>query len=281
MTIKFNPYRLRAEFAYSNYKKYFKGVIGDVGSGASPTFFNNQNLNYTSIDISNNRMPPKIIYNFEDGSIPVKNRLFNTTLCLDVLEHCDDPYAIFNELCRISENYVIISLPNNWVGYFADFIRGNSSTVGYGLPPKKQNVGVRHKWFFNLRDAENFLKYNAALNEFKVVEVDYVFDPANYLIRCLWYPKIKYLTNERIVQIIADPIYRKKLGNWCPHISNLIKIFGKSFTFYLIKSAKLILQFPFMLVDNLLKKAIWGWGSKYRYLNLFCRQIWVVLERKS
>jgi SAM-dependent methyltransferase len=226
-------------------------------------------------------MPPKIPYNFEGDPIPVADNFFDTTLCFDVLEHCDDPYFVFRELCRISNRYVIIALPNNWVGYFSAFIIGKSDTIGYGLPPKKQNTGIRHKWFFNLQDAEVFLKENAAQNNFKIRKLDYVFDPANNLIRCLWYPSVNYLTNERIRELITDTEYRKYLGVWCPLITKLITIFGEKVTFYLIKFCKLILQCPFFLVDIFLKKVIWGWGSRYRYLNLFCRQIWVVLERED
>jgi len=272
---------MRAEYAFNKYRKYFIRKVGDVGAGGSPIFFLKTGLNYTSIDVSNKRAMPDILYEFENLTIPVNNREFDTVLCMDVLEHTDDPYYLFEELCRISNRYVIISLPNNWVGYFLDFIRGRNESIGYGLPEEKPNTGIRHKWYFNLEHAEKFLKFNAKKNKFSICELDFVFDPNNNLIRFLWYPKINYLTDERIRDIIGDEVYRKKIGIMAPVVSICISLIGSKGTYILIKLFRVIFQTPFLLVDQILKRVIWGWGSKYRYLNLFCRQIWVVLERKE
>ena len=43
--------------------------------------------------------------------------------------------------------------------------------------------------------------------------------------------------------------------------------------------AGLFFAYPLFYLDEIFKILIWGWGNKFRYLNMFCRQIWVVLEK--
>jgi len=85
---------------------------------------------------------------FEDGQ-------FHSCVCSDVLEHLDNLHAIFAELVRVTQRYLLISLPNNWANARRPIERGHGRIAHYGLPPERP--GDRHKWFFGFDEARAFL----------------------------------------------------------------------------------------------------------------------------
>lgn len=103
--------------------------------------------------------------------LPVKNRSFDTVVALDVLEHVDNIYFVFDELCRASNKWVIITLPNafEWRNRLS-FLLGKSISGKYGLPPTPPLD--RHRWIFSFKDAQKFVKKAAQKNNFKILEED-------------------------------------------------------------------------------------------------------------
>ena len=112
--------------------------------------------------------------NLERDKLPFADDSFNCVLCLDVLEHLDNIHQVFDELCRVSRRYVIISFPNPWAEFyhmlcFGDY-RPDRPMKFYGLtaePPED-----RHKWFFSNAEAEKFITYRAAKNGLRVIQMD-------------------------------------------------------------------------------------------------------------
>lgn len=104
-----------------------------------------------------------------------KDKNFHVTISIDVLEHLDNIHEIFDELCRVSQKYVIISLPNVMAQFKVSMITGKNDLKFYGLPVDKPSD--RHKWFFNYEQAFNFIKKQAIKNNFKLKE----FFIPNYL----------------------------------------------------------------------------------------------------
>ena len=146
--------RDRAEFAHLTFKQYLGGNILDVGAGGSADYFRSQfDGKYISVDVSESRARPHVHADLERSALPFRDGSFDAVLCFDVLEHVDNPYRLFKELTRLARSYVVISLPNNWPGFFWSFVWGHNLThkAGYGLPKEARNPGERHKWFFNLR----------------------------------------------------------------------------------------------------------------------------------
>jgi hypothetical protein len=93
-------------------------------------------------------------------------------LCLDVLEHLENIHRVFDELCRVSGSYVIVSLPNPWASFWR-LLRGDRPgqlVKFYGLPQEPPKD--RHKWFFSNEEAKNFVTYRAAKNGMRVVQTD-------------------------------------------------------------------------------------------------------------
>ena len=94
---------------------------------------------------------------------------------MDTLEHLDNLHMVFDELCRVTKRYLIISLPNPWAG-FMGMLRG-----GYykrtELPMKFYNLPLappldRHKWFYGIHEAERFFKERGRMNGMEVLQID-------------------------------------------------------------------------------------------------------------
>ena len=87
----------------------------------------------------------------EKSKIPVKDKSFKTVVCFDVLEHIENIHELFDELTRISNEYIIISLPNPWGDFFYTLLTSDysddESIKFYGLPTTIPSD--RHRWFFN------------------------------------------------------------------------------------------------------------------------------------
>lgn len=146
------------------------GRILDVGarSGlmkqALCTKASRSHLEYCSLDL----LPPaNVISNLEAG-LPFADHSFEVVLALDVLEHTDDIYRAFSELCRASKNYVVVTLPNIYeIRGRLRFLRGRPTSGKYGLPvyPKRD----RHRWVLSYREAEIFVHHHSQLSGFLVV----------------------------------------------------------------------------------------------------------------
>jgi hypothetical protein len=52
------------------------------------------------------------VVNLEEDGVPYGDDSYMCVFCLDVLEHLDNIHEVFDELCRVSSEDVIISLPN-------------------------------------------------------------------------------------------------------------------------------------------------------------------------
>ena len=100
--------------------------------------------------------------------LPFSERSFDTVVCWDVLEHLDEPHALFAELARVTRTHLLVSLPNTWNAARKQLRRGRGAIEHYGLPTEPP--GDRHRWFFNLSEGEAFLRAMAARHGLALVE---------------------------------------------------------------------------------------------------------------
>jgi SAM-dependent methyltransferase len=112
--------------------------------------------------------------NLEREAIPFEDNTFDCVLCLDVLEHLENIHEVFDELCRVTRRYTIVSLPNPYADLWR-MLRSGEYRHGvamkfYGLPLEPPED--RHKWFFSKEEAEKFIVYRAAKNNMKIVQLD-------------------------------------------------------------------------------------------------------------
>jgi len=177
--------------------KYFKseltGRILDVGCDKAVLKKLLPNVDYIGIDISGT---PDICINLEETErLPFNNAEFDTVLCSDVLEHLNNLHHIFNELVRVTKEYLIISLPNCWQVARRPIERGRGSFSHYGLPGEAPLD--RHKWFFSLSDADDFLTYQARKHSLTIVSRHVTEKPRLKLVqlarRIRYYNKTNYL----------------------------------------------------------------------------------------
>lgn len=142
-------------------REYLTGSVLDVG--CRDCLLSQYIDDYVGLDIEpkpyRDDIRDIIKCNLEYG-IPFKNNSFDTVLALDVLEHVDNLYYLFNELKRVSKKYIIINLPNLYHFKFRlKYVFGKSIGGKYGIPIKKPPD--RHKWIFNLNEARDFLIKNS------------------------------------------------------------------------------------------------------------------------
>lgn len=126
---------------------------------------------YTGIDIAGN---PDLKINLDEVErLPFKDIQFDAVICADVLEHLENLHRIFDELCRITRRYLILTLPNPAYGLYRYIIhrqynaKKKSDREGkflkfYGLPLEKPID--RHRWFFGYTEAIDFITFRSKKN---------------------------------------------------------------------------------------------------------------------
>jgi SAM-dependent methyltransferase len=177
----------RSSYIANRFEKYFDDSLLDVGCDKAVLKSLLPRLQYTGVDIGGT---PDIQLNLEKmDKLPFADSQFSTTVCSDVLEHLDNLHFVFGELVRVTKKHLIISLPNNWSNARQPIQRGHGSIAHYGLPstPPKD----RHKWFFGLSEAINFLQAQQETYPISIVETAINEKPRTFLskaVRRMRYP---------------------------------------------------------------------------------------------
>ncbi len=104
---------------------------------------------------------PDIVVDFEKEKLTrFKNGQFDLVVCTEVLEHLDNLHEMADELYRVSDRYVLISLPN-CLSLFTKYnivVHGKASKF-YGLPFDRPED--RHRWLFSYKDIDRFFEHFA------------------------------------------------------------------------------------------------------------------------
>lgn len=170
----------KAKYMWLKYRPILTGRILDVGADeCCLKRYLGAGAEYWGIGLGGE---PDQQVDLEKGSIPFPDNSFDCVLCLDVLEHVDNIHQVFDDLCRVTQRYVIISLPNPWSSLFKALLFGdyapNRPMKFYNLPPEPPED--RHKWFFSNKEAQRFIRYRAKKNKMQVVQMD------NYCAMHIW-----------------------------------------------------------------------------------------------
>ena len=162
-------------YVYKKYESVFlqSESVCDVGAdkGVIKQWLPNT-INYFTIGYGENI---SLQYNLEHIPWPIADSAYDVVLCLDVLEHLENIHAAFDECCRITKKYVIISLPNPYADFIGFLYSGKymdraKDMKFYGLMPEPELD--RHRWFFSPTDAREFIRHRGKKNGFTIVQHD-------------------------------------------------------------------------------------------------------------
>lgn len=171
---------------------YLRDSVLDVGCYEAPLRRLLPDVRYVGIDVAGS---PDVRLNLETcRTLPFETGSFHCVLCVEVLEHLDNLHVVLSELPRVSSRFVVISLPNCWRDARVPIERGRGRIAHYGLPAEPPLD--RHKWFFNVSEAQAFVEAAAAARNLKVVEMFATESPRPLPIRMLrkaLYPGYRYL----------------------------------------------------------------------------------------
>jgi hypothetical protein len=169
---KYKDRESKSQFVYEKYKSILINSVLDIG--ADQCYLRKYlpvEVKYTGIGLGDS--PDLIKINLEKQPISLPDNSFHTVICLDVLEHLENIHEIFDELCRVSSRYVIISLPNPWCDFMhcLQFKKYNEAQnmKFYGLP--KEKPIDRHKWFYPPSEAREFIEYKSLRNKMKIIDL--------------------------------------------------------------------------------------------------------------
>ena len=159
----------KARYIADKYRPILGGSILDVGcdqrqlaAHLPPT------ASYTGVDVAD---AADVVLNLDREDLPFADRAFDTVLCADVLEHLERLHAVFDDLCRVSADRVIVSLPNPYRSFVLAAVAGKLDPLKhYGLPVDPPRD--RHRWFFGAEQAETFIRVRAARSGFEVEQLD-------------------------------------------------------------------------------------------------------------
>jgi len=152
----------------------WSGRVLDVGcrSRQLKDALPNKAVDYLGLDLY---PPADVIGNLGTG-LPLDEASSDTVVALDVLEHTDDIYRSFAELCRVARSYVLLALPNLYdITVRKRFLFGHQISGKYGLPVNRPVD--RHRWIFSFQEAENFTHAMAAKCGFEVVDEGCLIGP--------------------------------------------------------------------------------------------------------
>jgi hypothetical protein len=184
--INFPSRESRSRFVATRFNKYLDRSVLDVGCFEAPLRDLLRCELYTGIDIAGR---PDLTVNLETiDRLPFVDNAFKSVLCIDVFEHLDNLHTIFAELVRVSDRFIIVSLPNCWCEARRPLERGKGHFGHYGLPFHKPED--RHKWFFSFTEARQFIEGKAKELNLSIENMCIAEKPRNRILRLL--RKIRY-----------------------------------------------------------------------------------------
>ena len=165
--IHFPSREARSRYVAKRFQTYLSDSLLDVGCYEAPLRDILEGVKYTGIDVAGK---PDVQLNLENCTkLPFVTGEFKCVTCIDVLEHLDNMHAIFDEIVRVAQRHIIISLPNCWRDARRPIERGKGTFAHYGLPVDPPMD--RQKWFFNYTQAREFIERQSQKNSLGIVEM--------------------------------------------------------------------------------------------------------------
>jgi len=192
----------RSRYIVERFGRFLADSVLDVGCDRAALRDLLPRVRYTGIDLGGT---PDITIDLERADrLPFDAAAFRCVVCSDVLEHLDNLHAVFGELLRVAGRHVVLSLPNCWVNARVPIQRGRGDFAHYGLPLDRP--ADRHKWFFNLQQAREFVHGQAARRgDFRVVDERINEKPKPWPVRLL--RRVRCLSRRRYLNRYAHTFW--------------------------------------------------------------------------
>jgi SAM-dependent methyltransferase len=161
----------KARYVWLKYGAILEGRVLDVGADRGEL---RRHLGATTTYATAGLEPYHDVKADLEQPLPLDSLAYDCVLCLDVLEHVDRIHQLFDEICRVSRRYLIVSLPNPWSSFLRDLRHGyyapDRPTKFYYLPTDPPPD--RHRWFFAASEAKRFVRERGARNGFAELQID-------------------------------------------------------------------------------------------------------------
>jgi hypothetical protein len=113
----------------------------------------NQNIQYFGADLFQNDTR-SVDYVGDINKIAITEK-FDCVVAIDILEHVENPFRLFDKLLELSNNYLIVCLPNTYdLKSKTNFLIKNSLGGKYKFI--SSNLVDRHRWLMNYDEIKSF-----------------------------------------------------------------------------------------------------------------------------
>ena len=195
--IDFQTREGRMRYLEQAFHAHLSGKVLDVGCDVRTLAKLRPDLDYVGIDAGGT---PDLRIDLEkEPRLPFEDRSFDLVICAEVLEHLDNLHQVFGELVRVTRSKLLVSLPNCWTAARRPLSRGKGSIGHYGLPLARPPD--RHKWFFSLGEARDFMQAMAREHKLAIVELRVSEKPRPMIVRAL--RRLRYPVADRYLNLYA------------------------------------------------------------------------------
>ena len=139
----------------SDYINSFSQPLSVLDAGARKGVLEsllNPCVSYTPTDVNT---PEHTLFVDLNNPLPYSDSSFDYVVCLDVLEHLNNPWFSMGELIRVSSRGVIISLPNMaYISFRFKFLLSGLLSDKYAF--NSSALSDRHQWVTSFHECRNF-----------------------------------------------------------------------------------------------------------------------------
>ena len=167
----------RYEFLKRHFEKEIKEATSILDVGCDDNFLKQiYGDKVFGIDIGGK---PDRVVDLEKESLRfLADKSYDLSICTEVLEHIDNLHEVFRDIQRVTNRYMIISIPNS-ISYHRlnKIYKTHRTGKFYGLPLEKPVD--RHKWYFSYREIVDFFTGHEKVGTYTIERVIYQY-PIRY-----------------------------------------------------------------------------------------------------
>ncbi|OKS88466.1 methionine biosynthesis protein MetW [Mucilaginibacter polytrichastri] len=167
----------------------------------------NNDIDYYGNDLFQN---DKGIVNYVGDINQLKiDRTFDCVTAIDILEHTDDPYQIFDGIVKLADKVLIINLPNCYdlKSVYKFSVKGSlGGKYNFGV----ENSLDRHRWMMNYDQIVRFYNHKAREHNLNVSIVPIKYGGERFSLTSVVGNLSRYLLSKRLSTESVIGVFEKK-----------------------------------------------------------------------